>query len=138
MLENRADSQHLPEGLLGELEAAVMQIIWQHEEVTVREVWEALKPARPLAYTTVMTVMSRLAQKGLLVTRKQGRTYYYRALATTPDEFVAQQAQRAVQQVLANFGDLAVAHFLRELEASSPERLAALCNLINKEQTDAT
>ncbi len=46
---------------LGELEEAIMEIVWQRDaEVTVREVWEALQPTRSLAYTTVMTVMSRL------------------------------------------------------------------------------
>ncbi len=56
--------QPTPEQLLGELEAAVMQLIWQRGEVTVREVWQGLHPERTLAYTTVMTVMRRLEQKG--------------------------------------------------------------------------
>jgi predicted transcriptional regulator len=136
MVDVNRDNQSMPEGLLGELEAAVMRIIWQHEEVTVRDVWEELKPTRALAYTTVMTVMSRLVHKGLLATRKQGKLYYYHA-RSTPDEFVAQRAQRAVQEVLAHFGDAALVHFLRELEGSSPERLAALHELIKEEQTDA-
>lgn len=122
--------------LLGELEAAIMQIVWQHEEMTVREVWEALQPIRPLAYTTVMTVMSRLVPKGVLVARKHGKTYYYRA-ATTADGLVQQRAQRAVQEVLANYGEAAIAQFLRELEHADPQYLASLRELVEQEPPHA-
>ena len=137
MPEDVPHKEPSPEDLLGELEAAIMQIIWQYGEVTVRQVRSALQPTRPLAYTTVMTVMSRLVQKGLLRTRKQGKTFYYRPTAT-PDEFVAQRAQRAVRDVLANFGDVAMAYFLRELDDVDPQRLATLRDLIRKEPADET
>lgn len=137
MQEDVPHREHGPEHLLGELEAAVMQIIWRQGEVTVRAVREVLQPARPLAYTTVMTIMSRLAQKGVLTTRKQGKVFYYRATGT-PQEFVAQRAQRAVQNVLANFGDVAMAYFLQELDDADPERLAALREMLPKEHPDAT
>ena len=91
MAEERSVQERL-EHLLGDLELAIMQIVWTRDEVTVRQVWAALQPQRALAYTTVMTVMSRLAQKGVLVVRKQGKTYYYRAAATA-DEFVSLRAQ---------------------------------------------
>lgn len=118
---------------LGDLETAIMQIIWQRDEVTVREVWQALHPTRPLAYTTVMTVMSRLVPKGVLSVRKQGKTDYYRATGTR-EEIVARQAQRAVHNVLATFGDVALAEFLRELQTIDPERLALLRDFIDKER----
>lgn len=127
-----------PEQLLGELEATIMHIIWQRGELTVRDVLQTLQPARPLKYTTVMTVMSRLAQKGVLATRKQGKTFFYRATLTA-EEFVAQRAQRAVQTVLTNFGDTAVAYFLRELDGIDPARLATLRELATEEgRSDAT
>lgn len=137
MQDDMPHMEYGPEHLLGELEAAVMQIIWRHEEVTVRAVRDILHPTRPLAYTTVMTIMSRLAQKGVLTTRKQGKVFYYRA-TVTPDEFVAQRAQRAVQDVLASFGDVAMAYFLHELDDADPARLAALRDLLPKEHPDAT
>lgn len=136
MVEDAPHNQPSPEQLLGGLEAAIMQVVWRREEVTVREVWEALQPERVPAYTTVMTVMSRLAQKELLATRKQGKSYYYQA-TTTPDQFVAQRAQRAVQDVLATFGDAAMEYFLRELNSVDPERLAKLRGLTSQEHADA-
>ncbi len=124
---------------LGELETAVMQVIWQGhgDEVTVRSVWSALQPTRALAYTTVMTIMQRLATKRVLSTRKQGKTYYYQATAQ-PDELLAQRAQAAIRDVLSNFGDVAIAQFLRELDGIDPQRLAALRALSVGEEPDAS
>jgi len=126
-----------PEPQLGQLEAAIMQIIWPQDEVTVRSVWQALQPTRPLAYTTVMTVMGRLAQKGILAAHKQGKTYHYKA-AASPQQFVEQQAQRAVQNIIDNFGEVAIAQFLRALDSVDAERLAALRQLVKEETSDET
>src|SRR4051794_34682914 len=92
------NSDHSGQGvekLLGELELAIMRIVWARGTVTVREVLDALTPTRPLAYTTVMTIMSRLADKELLTTLKQGKTYQYRA-TLTPDALKAQAVGRVV------------------------------------------
>ncbi len=137
MASDMSHRQFGPEHLLGELEAVIMQIIWRRGEVTVREVWTELQPTRPLAYTTVMTVMSRLVPKGVLTVRKQGKAYYYRA-TVQPDEFMAQRAHAAVRDVLGNFGDLAITQFLREIDAVDPQRLAALFDTTKKERPDAT
>lgn len=136
-MTDQSPSQHADlEGLLGELELAIMQVVWARGEVAVRDVWDVLHPTRALAYTTVMTVMSRLAQKGVLATRKQGRAYYYHA-RVTPTTYVTQRAQRAVDDVIATFGDAALAQFLRNLEDLSPERRAAIEHLIDTEHDDA-
>ena len=62
---------------LGELEASVMQIVWQHKKATVKDVFMELYPKRRLAYTTIMTVMRRLAEKGVLEQDKSTKTYLY-------------------------------------------------------------
>jgi len=54
------------ETVLGPLEYAVMDAVWARGECTVREVHDGLKQSRKIAYTTVMTTMTRLAAKGLL------------------------------------------------------------------------
>lgn len=64
---------------LGPLEADVMRLVWEMGEVQVDEVHRVLQGEREIAYTTVMTVMSRLAVKGLLERRKDGRAYRYTA-----------------------------------------------------------
>ena len=75
---------------VGELEAAVMKEIWAAAAPrTVRQVLEALQQTRaadrPLAYTTVMTVMERLFRKGLLVREPDGRAFVYEAAASQAD-----------------------------------------------------
>lgn len=67
---------------LGDLERAVLEVLWADPDawVTVRSVHEALAARRDLAYTTVMTVLDRMARKDLVEVRKDGRTNQYRPL----------------------------------------------------------
>jgi BlaI family penicillinase repressor len=63
---------------LGARELAIMKVIWRFEEASVREVYETLRKRRPVAYTTVMTMMSTLEAKGYLKKRADGRAFRYR------------------------------------------------------------
>lgn len=108
--------------LLGELEALVMRQMWASEAATVREVLEALRAmGRRIAYTTVMTVMSRLTTKGLLQRDLVGKTHLYRA-AMTERQLLRMAAARRVQSLVAEFGDVAIAQFLAEVDGLSPDR----------------
>ena len=59
------------------LELDIMKAVWQRPPITVRDVQEAIRPTRLLAYTTVMTIMDRLYHKGFLDRTLLGRTHYY-------------------------------------------------------------
>jgi predicted transcriptional regulator len=85
------------EKLLGPLEVRIMHIIWQGERTTVKRVHQQLASQHNIAYTTVMTTMSRLAEKGILNRHREGLAYVYTP-AITEDRFVAQ----AVEQVMAS------------------------------------
>ena len=75
---------------MGELEQAVMSQLWAAEAPrTVREVHAALAPTRSLAYTTVMTVLDRLAKKGLVTQERQGRAFRY-SPSRSREEFTAE------------------------------------------------
>jgi predicted transcriptional regulator len=107
------DGEKLSRKDFGPLESEVMDAVWRAgRPVVVREVIDDLNGRRsePLAYTTVMTVMSRLADKDALTRRKAGRGYVYQASA--PDA-----AGIAVKDVLRAYGDVAVAHFADEARA---------------------
>jgi predicted transcriptional regulator len=107
------DGERLSRKDFGPLESEVMDAVWRAARpVTVREVIDDLNGCRsePLAYTTVMTVMSRLAEKDVLSRRKAGRGYVYEANA-------ADAAGIAVKDVLRAYGDVAVAHFVDEARA---------------------
>ena len=113
--------------VLGPLEAAVVQVIIDGEgPMVVRSVLEDLNRDRepPLAYTTVMTVMTRLAEKGVLERRPQGRGYVYQAMSDSA-------AGIAVRLVLRDFGDAAIAQFAEEARAD-PELRARLRRLLRK------
>ncbi|MFC4565543.1 BlaI/MecI/CopY family transcriptional regulator [Nocardiopsis mangrovi] len=110
--------------MLGELESRVMRVLWDRREpMTVRSVLERLNESgpRPVAYTTVLTVMSRLADKGALVRTAAGRGHLYTAAA-------ADEAALAVDDVLRTYGDSAVSHFL-DRAAGDPELLERLRRL---------
>src|SRR6476469_237781 len=83
---------------LGELEGAIMERLWAwRRSVTVREVVDDLNQERPLAYTTVMTVMDILHRKGWVVRERVGRAYVY-AATKTRDEYVAGLLREALTE----------------------------------------
>jgi predicted transcriptional regulator len=90
-----------------------MEVLWAASgPLAVRDVLEALNERRPspLAYTTVMTVLSRLAEKGVLERSPAGRGFVY-----TP--VLEDEAAIAVQNVVRDFGEAALAHFVEQARA---------------------
>ncbi len=124
------------EKLLGELELEVMRVVWARPAVTVRDVLDALSKTRSLAYTTVMTIMSRLVDKGLLAIEKQGKTYLYRA-AQTAEEFKVRAVGRVVQALIADFGgEIAISQFVEHLSAVDPDQLQQLAEMVKLAQEE--
>src|SRR5450830_680212 len=109
--------------LLGKLEAEVMQCMWGCSEGTVQSVVGTIGKRRPLAYTTVMTVMGHLVDKGLLSRSSDGKRYLYK-VAQTREDFLRSALQNVVRQTLSDFGDLAIAGFVGEISKEKPEKLA--------------
>jgi BlaI family penicillinase repressor len=83
---------------LAPFELDCMNALWPLGEATVKQVQESLMSRRPRAYTTIMTILDRLAQKGIVSRRKVGRAYMYRASL-----LAAEAQQSAVQQLVAGF-----------------------------------
>ena len=86
-----------------------------------------------MAYTTVMTVMVRLADKGLLERQTDGRMYRYWAAATR-EEFLSGVSRRVIDDLIEDFGDVAMAQFLDVLDGVDPERLRTLRQLAHARQ----
>lgn len=112
---------------LGDLQAAVMEILWRRESATVREVAAELnkKRKRPFAYTTVLTLVSRLWSRGLLSREPEGRGFRYRA-AKSRDEFLADLSDQLIDRLFADFGTIAVARIgerLNDLAATERAKL---------------
>jgi len=105
---------------LGDLEREVMTQLWDAAEpLTVRQVHERLSPDRDLAYTTVMTVLDRLAKKGVVTQQRADRAYRY-AAAQTREEMTAAVMLDALSA--SPDQDAALAYFVGQL---SPDALAA-------------
>jgi predicted transcriptional regulator len=113
---------------LGELEADVLNVCWEKEQATVHDVRDALQPRRDLAYTTVMTVMTRLVDKGLLRRHKEGRAYVY-APAHGREQVAGSLLRSLVDRFYKGATLSAVAHLLQteeDVDEAELERLEAL------------
>src|SRR2546430_10820181 len=116
-------------GPLAQLDGEVKEELWAlSKPLSGRPVLDHLNEDRrpPLAYTTVMTVMARLAEKEVLHRVKAGRGYLY-------DPAVADEAGLAVRDVIRDFGDSALAHFVDEAR-SDPRLLKRLERLMREKR----
>lgn len=117
--------------ILGELETEVMEIIWSFEKpVSVLEVVKVLSKKRSIAYTTVMTIMVRLVEKGIL-TRKLAETSFLYQPKLSQEKFVAKSVHNIFNSAISNLGQEAVTHFAKELEKVSPKKRNKLLKILN-------
>ncbi|MGH7319544.1 MAG: BlaI/MecI/CopY family transcriptional regulator [Candidatus Rokuibacteriota bacterium] len=117
--------------VLGALESDVMEVVWARGEVSVRDVQRRLEAKRPIAYTTVMTTLARLARKGLLSRRKVEGAYWY-APAVSREQLASAVAESVIDGLLEGFGPAAVSRLLDRVEREDPQRIDALARLIEK------
>ena len=125
--------------LLGSLEYAAMQALWNGAPASVKTVLARINDGRTrqaeLAYTTVMTVLSRLHEKGLLDRAKAGRGYEY-----TPrfdeDQLVEHLGQQEVAELLDRYGTVALSQFAAALGEADPRTLRRITELSRAERRE--
>ena len=108
----------------GDLESVIMHMVWDHDgPVTVRELFEALRQERAIAYTTVMSTMDNLHRKGWLARDKDGKAYRYTATASR-EEYSA----RLMREALADGGDTeaVLSHFVAQIGGADSQVLRAV------------
>lgn len=110
--------------VLGELEARILEVVWTLGQATVKDVAAELGPEAHVK--TVMTVMNRMVEKGVLHREARGRSFVYSAVLDR-ERFAQQVASRVLSGLLADFGKPTLAHFVQEIP---PEQLAELERLI--------
>jgi len=117
---------------LGELEAAVMNVLWDEQPLKVREVLDRLETGKKLAYTTVMTVLDNLHRKGWVTRELEGKAYNYE-----PAMSRAEAAARALRDVLASSGDpdAVLMHFAK---SASPRETELLRRSLPRKKRPAT
>lgn len=121
--------------ILGELEAEIMEIIWKLESVSVREVLNIFRKRKKVAYTTIMTVMARLAGKGILKRKLDESGAYVYTPAQDKEMFLAISSRKIIKNLINEFGEVAVAQFIDVVEDSDLKDLAGWQKKLKKIST---
>lgn len=101
-------------------ELEVLQIIWEHGACTVREVLNLLEPNRKRAYTSVMSLMNVMAEKGLLSQKPKGRAFVYSAKVSR-DNTQSSMLSDLLNRAFDGSAHSLVAHLLEQAEPDNEE-----------------
>jgi predicted transcriptional regulator len=116
---------------LGPLESEILEILWEFESATVREIHDRIlsNPDRELTQASITTVLNRLAQKGWVVCQKQEKAFQWQA-RISQDEAKVLQVHAQLHQFLAVSNPDVVAAFADNLDAASLDQLEAIAKRI--------
>jgi len=118
-----------------ELELEILKILWKSGSASVREVVDALRPTRPLAYTSVMTMMTIMVRKGYLKrARKEGR-FVYRPSA--PERTTVRRMLRDFVDRVFDGSAVAAALNLLQAKELDDEEIARLREVLDKRKKEA-
>jgi len=120
--------------VLGELETAVMEVLWRAPGQTVNEVEEHLRQRRGSAHTTVLTTLDRMHRKGYLLCEKQGKAFVYTPRYTR-EEFERGVAQEVLGALLGQFTESALSAFV-DLVSEDAGGLDHLEAMIREKRSD--
>lgn len=95
----------------GPLEAKIMELLWDQNELSIKDVQQRLEIEKPINFNTVMTVMKRLLEKGILEKRLQGRLSIFRP-TQSKEEFFEEQSKKLTENLLDEFGGVVINHML--------------------------
>ncbi len=122
--------------VLGKLESEIMEIVWRKGcQVSIRDIYAEIQANRKIAYTTVMTVMGRLAAKNLLQKWPVGNTYYFLP-AVTRDEFTRSVVGKVMDSLLDDFADATLAHFVQRVQKDDRETIRKLEEMLAAHKED--
>jgi predicted transcriptional regulator len=110
-----ARRKHTLAEVLGPLENEIMEVVWDKGDVTVRDVHETLQQKRTIAYTTVMTTLGRLSDKGFLRRIEDQPAHHYSAIVTR-DDYASSTVKSVVDWLVDHFPDPAMAYFVDRVE----------------------
>jgi len=109
----------------GPLEAKIMDVLWNDVEMTIKDVQQVLEQEKLTNFNTVMTVMNRLVDKGILQKRVEGRSSMYKPILSR-DEFLNTQSKEMTNELMDEFGSVVVSHMLDALEDVDDDLVAKL------------
>lgn len=100
----------------GPLEARIMELLWNNKqgEFSIKEVQQTLESEKNINFNTVMTVMNRLVDKGVLKKRTSGRVSLFSPIQTK-EEFLEEQSKKLTENLLDEFGGVVISHMIDSL-----------------------
>ncbi len=107
---------------LGELESEIMEIIWRSPQSSVRTVLTQLEKKRKVAYSTIMTVMTRLYDKGVLRRELDASGVFWYRSVQDKQHFLASASKKIINRLIREFGDIAIAQFIDVIESGDSKR----------------
>jgi predicted transcriptional regulator len=110
-----------PNATLTPQELAIMKVVWRRDRTTVRDVYEALREKRAVAYTTVMTMMRILEEKGYLKKTMVDRAHVYRP-AKPRQQVVGAMVREFVDRVFDGAPDSLLLHLAKDNKLSDRQR----------------
>ena len=119
----------------GPLEAKIMDILWNDVEMTIKDVQQVLDREKVTNFNTVMTVMNRLVEKGILQKRTEGRSSLYKPVLSR-DQFLHTQSKEMTNELMDEFGTVVVSHMLDALEDVDDDLVAKLEKKIKELKKD--
>lgn len=114
---------------LGELQHAIMQVLWARDEATVAEVHEALFDERGLAPTTIATMLRKMEDKGVVAHRVEDRHFVYQA-TVSEDAVRSTMVSELLDRLFEGDPAALVSHLVadHDIDEAEVERLRALLN----------
>ena len=112
-----------------------MDVVWERGDVTVRDVHRSLQRVRPIAYTTVMTTLGRLADKGLLERRDEQPAHRF-VPRVSREQYARSTVKSVVDWLIGHFPDPAVAYFLDRVEEEDERVIEHLRQAIEARRTE--
>ena len=114
-----------PNSTLTPQELAIMKVVWKLETATVRHIYEDLRTHRDIAYTTVLTMMKILEQKGYVKKTKADRAFVYRPVQAR-QHVIGGMVREFVDRVFDGASRSALLHLVKQTRLSDKERKALL------------
>ena len=111
-----------------------MKVVWRKDEATVRDVYETLRESRPIAYTTVMTMMRILQEKGYLTKVTNDRAHVYRP-AKPRQQVIGGMVRDFLDRVFDGASDALLVHLARDNKLT-PKQRRIVRQLLDEKESD--
>ena len=118
--------------MLGPLEKEIMEYLWENDRGTVRDVFKYVNTKRTVAYTTIMTIMNRLINKGFRKKEKTGKAFIYTS-KINKYQAVKNSIRSAIDSIVSQFGQEAVVAFISELDNLTDEEGKEFISTLKKQ-----